>query len=232
MVAYYSPFWTVVQAFQSLIAASVGLIAAGSAIYGIKLKSWLDESAEKRKRRRARVVTATMICSLLATEERFPEVSVLRCPSQSEVCEMLRAGSSIDLKPNDYVAYLSSMVSSLSDYPAPICDRANFLSWVAGRVALATAQSKRSGLNDQEALARAASDVRLLLIAAIEVVGDLGLELSNYKRAPELYEEQWLKSPDAKNWVAGMGTIVRSRAFNLQDLKEAVALTAQSTSNK
>ena len=93
---------------------------------------------------------------------------------------MMRTGSAVELKVSAYVAFLSNIFSTLADFPDPIVERANFISWVSARVILAMALARSSAVSSKETMERTASEIRLLLIAALIVIDQLADELKAY----------------------------------------------------
>ena len=217
MAIEYPHFWKVVFDFQTLISAGLGLTAVVGAIYGIKLQAYLTERAAARQKREAKKATAGMIRSLIMAEEKLGKASLLQVPSEKHIFRMLNVGSSIDFKPSDYVSYLAKMASQLAEFPAPISERASFLSWASGRVVLATAMAQASSQDSSE-MAAVAQSTRNLLIVAIRVIEDLRFELANYVKNPELYEANWKRKPHEAEFHGS----VQSRAFNLEQLELAV----------
>ena len=224
----YTQFWNTVKDFQSLIAALIGLVAVVGAIYGVRLQAKLASSAAERLKRATRIRTATTIRSLIAIEGSFPATSFLRPPTEDEVYRILTTGTGFELGTADYVSYLKSFAMALAEFPSAISERASFLSWASGRIALAMVRVSTASPTMPIAKT-AAVEVRLLLLAAILVTDELDAELATYIRVPVLYEERWRESPLTDRWVHTCVSTHSSNAFNLEKLKEKVRLAASVT---
>lgn len=70
---HYSTFWSTVHDFQPLIAVAGGLVSVLGAIFGIWLKSNIDEVTESRKKRKSRAESATTLRSLIVSEKTIPD---------------------------------------------------------------------------------------------------------------------------------------------------------------
>lgn len=222
----YSDLWTRIGDFQTLIAALIGLAAVAGAIYAVRLQARLANLQTARATRDVRIRTAATIRSLISIERLFPETSYLRIPTKDQTHRMLAKGTGVELGTADYLGYLQTFATSLSEYPPPISDRANFLSWASGRVALAIRRAASSAPNASEAaIAAAAREVRFILVAAILVAEKLAAELGPYMRQPEVYEEWWRENPTAGRWsCGGPGEGFSSDAFDLDALEHEVRL--------
>lgn len=229
MKGSYSEFWTTIGDFQTLIAALIGLVAVVGAIYAVWLQARLTDSAATRAARDARIRTAATIRSLIGIERLFPVTSYLRNPTKDEVLGMLTKGTGVGLGPADYLSYLQSFVASLSEYPAPISERASFLSWVSGRTALAIKRVAGAGpVGAVPAATAAVDEVRFLLLSAILVTDKLAAELGTYMSAPQLYEENWRERPKSEGWShSGHWGTITSDAFSLMKLKMDVLLATR-----
>ncbi len=214
----YGPFWQAVHEFQTVVASVLGLISVAGALVAIRLQSYLASRTAQRESRRARVSKAVTLRALLLAEANFPEISLLATPTPSQVYAMLKTGSSFTLKATDYMNYLSTMSSSLTEFPRPISERASFLTWVSGRVLLASAQANAK--EDEQALKKASEEIRLLLIAATETALSLAYELGMYTKSPCDYEMRWSVALETNTriWHQSWKSL-KSDAFDLEDVK-------------
>lgn len=138
---------------------------------------------------------------------------------------MMKTASGVELKLSDYLTFLSNSVSALSDFPKPIVERSNFISWVSARVLLAMALAKRSAISSEEAIKGAASEIRLLLIAALIVIDQLADELQDYVKNPKGYEFRCTGKLDWRDRFFGSEPRI-SKEFNIASLRDEVAKRA------
>lgn len=191
----YSDTWTVIKEFQSLIGALVSLTAVFSAVGGIYLKARLDERSNEKKLRDSRRNTALSLYSIIRIESRFPETSLLRVPSETEVHALLTSAATAPTGLKSYIDYLLKFTIALAAFPHPISDRAHFMSWISMRIAVASTDIQSSAeANRTEAAQRYASEVRMLFVAALVVMDELADELGCYESSTEEYERVWKRS--------------------------------------
>jgi hypothetical protein len=226
----YSHFWEAVRAFQTLIASVLGLISVGGALVGIKLQSYLAARTADVNARRARVSTAVTIRSFLLSEANFPNLSLLETPTPKQVYQMLKTGRAFDLKATDYLGYLTTIGTSLKDFPRPISERASFSACVSSRVVLATAQAKAIPEDDLPTFKAASEEVRLLIIAGTEVAMALADELGRYIKDPGRYEKYWSCNTTSPYWFWDRSwKDLKSEAFDLENLRRDVSSTYNGT---
>ena len=192
----YSPFWSTVQAFQSLIGAGVSLLAVVGAISGILLKTRLDERLVARKDRQRKHAKAASICLWIETEKKLPDGGLLRVPTEAEVVAMLVSPIGTSIGASKVIEYHTNMTTGLAEYPHPIADRASFISWTSARTILAIAQVSNVAESERNDVARKyAENVSLLIRVGIKVMVELSKELDLYCRFQDKYENAWAKKP-------------------------------------
>src|SRR5262249_34560138 len=152
-----------------------------------------------RKARESRRTAAATIWSLLTAVNGFSTISLVGIPSDSDVSIMLKNPIGTSLGTNNYISYLTTITATIAENPPAIAERASFVSWVSTRILIAVAQIANAPTAERDKLADAsAKEIRFLIASAVQVIDELDSELGTYRKIPELYEEQWEESPDAK----------------------------------
>jgi hypothetical protein len=226
----YSPFWGTVKDFQSLIGAGVSFLAVVGAIFGIALKTRLDEKSVARRAREERRARAASIWFWIDIERKLPDWGLLRVPTESEVAAMLVNPIGTSIGASKLIEYHANITAGLAEYPHPIADRASFISWTSARTILAIAQIGKAAESERDKLAhRYAEEMALLIRAGIQVVEDLSRELNIYREAPAQYEKAWAQAkPDERAvQVKFKGHIPGSWRFDAAYLHDQVITSAR-----